>query len=327
MQTIKKFNFFKTLNRVQELLLDTIGLLRIQKPNSSLKEHLRAVAKYFFLGIKNITNERPIFLDFDTNLSKNKIWWFFSNQLGFTLKHINVRDYLNTPVVLKTTNGVEQMPDRLFNSSTNSLLQIRVVSELLNKNYSSFRVEKWEHWLSRYQLTNDRLLKNAGITNAKLSSLSTLEIGAGIGVNSLVESLMVEQGVVNINYDLPGMLSLQRNIRDFLVLEEQNEELFNNIKYTSNYEELLTLLSNNEYKILTYWAFTEFPLEEREKFEKVFKGAKYAIVVANRLFDDVDNFDYIHKLAKRINKDLYETHVENPANLGYVKNHKAFLLV
>lgn len=142
-----------------------------------------------------------------------------------------------------------------------------------------------------------------------------------------MQSLNVEKGIININYDLPGMLSLQKNIRNFLVAEEGNEEMFNNIKYTSNFEEILTLLSDYEYRVLTYWAFTEFPLEEREKFKKVFQGVKYIIIVSNPLFDDVDNFYYIQNLAKRIKKNIYETHVENSANLNHVKNHKAFLLV
>ena len=85
------------------------------------------------------------------------------------------------------------------------------------------------------------------------------------------------------------------------------------------------MLSKNYY-IVSRYAFSEFPLNLRNEFEKIIKNSKFALFLSNVEFEKIKNVNYFQDLAKKINKKLTIKNFIYPEQDIFTKKHNFFIL-
>ena len=85
-------------------------------------------------------------------------------------------------------------------------------------------------------------------------------------------------------------------------------------------------LKNKNYFITSYWAFTEFNLEDRNKFLEVIKNAQFSMFLSNNEFENVDNELFFYELSKKVNKNLLVIPFKKKNQRGFTKRHNYYIL-
>ena len=83
---------------------------------------------------------------------------------------------------------------------------------------------------------------------------------------------------------------------------------------------------SKDYTVFSSYAFSEFPITIRKKFEELIKKSKLSIFLSNNKFENVDNNEYFSKVSERLQKNLVIKNFEYPSQDGYTKKHKYFIL-
>ena len=95
-------------------------------------------------------------------------------------------------------------------------------------------------------------------------------------------------------YDLPEMIAVQKVVFGETFSDQQDK-----IKSFDNLKNLESYLSGKRYVVHSYWAFTEFPFDLREKMEHIIFNSDYAQFACNSTFEGVDNVEYFKATIKK----------------------------
>jgi len=172
-------------------------------------------------------------------------------------------------------------------------------------------------WLSIFGALLQRCEElEPGIMN-KMKGHKFIEFGPGLGFAGQLFSQLFE--VNGINYDLPVVTKVRG-----LCLEEyknHNADFFIEPEEIERVEELeRRVLSLDKYSFISTWAFTESPLSVREKFEGIIANSNICVIVSNKEFSDIDNFNYLQEMAGRL-----KNHRHIKCDLGFLKSAPSFL--
>lgn len=91
------------------------------------------------------------------------------------------------------------------------------------------------------------------------------------------------------------------------------------------------MLSQQEfpYIVIAFWSFSELSFGKREGYLELIGRSKLAIVASNTNFEGIDNFDYIHDLAVRLNKKVESKgmgEIFGNSIPSYLSKHNVFAL-
>ena len=91
----------------------------------------------------------------------------------------------------------------------------------------------------------------------------------------------------------------------------------------------VNIASQVSYCLIAFYSFTEIHPDERIKYYKLLHDAEYSIIVTNKQFEGVSNFDYLEKLAQDLNQKF--SYIELQTIFGpdipkCVKYHRIYLL-
>jgi hypothetical protein len=151
-----------------------------------------------------------------------------------------------------------------------------------------------------------------------MKNLSVLEIGPGVGFNSLIYESFIKKEIYF--YDFEEMIDIQKNIL------QNFSNLKNKINFFSNIDLLKKKIKNDNYFITSYWAFSEFDIEDRSNFSEIIEKSKFSIFLSNSKFEKINNHDYFNNLSKKINKKLLIFPFEKKYQENFTKSHNYYIL-
>ena len=201
----------------------------------------------------------------------------------------------------------QQNIDIITDKATN-----KIIKEFNYLNYNSVY-----DWLDTY----NQSLKNEKITfesYKNIKDLSVLEIGPGIGFNSLIYESFTSKDIYF--YDFKEFLDIQKKIlKNF-------DNLLNKVNFFSDIDLLKDKLKDKDYFVTSYWAFSEFNMEDRKMFYKVIENAAFSLFLSNPNFEDVSNHVFFNDLSKKINKKLLVIPFEKNNQQIFTKAHNYYIL-
>jgi len=142
-------------------------------------------------------------------------------------------------------------------------------------------------------------------------------LGAGIGTNAALHASLSKKGVYT--FDIPAMNS----VREIVTGKISKSVALSEITYFSDPKKLTESTKDKPYIVISYWAFTEFPLELRSQFEDLLTGAKFCFIISNPEFEGVNNFEYFESLKNRLGM---QTLLFGDIHWQKLKNHRYVLL-
>jgi hypothetical protein len=116
------------------------------------------------------------------------------------------------------------------------------------------------------------------------------------------------------------MIDIQKNIL------QNFSNLKNKINFFSNIDLLKKKIKNDNYFITSYWAFSEFDIEDRSNFSKIIEKSKFSIILSNSKFEKIKNHYYFNNLSKKINKKLLIVPFEKKYQENFTKSHNYYIL-
>lgn len=312
--------FFKIYNYFR-LYLFTI-FSDISPNNTTLKTNLiiffKAAFLNFFYSYKNIFKNLP---DKRFSFSHGNYWQRCINHLNFVNLYYDNNKLHKSPILNLTVINFNyknrtsnNLKDAFFKNEKLNYFTKIIFNLFSNSNYNNIL-----QWFGAYYYTFSNKILSENQLN-KINNSLILEIGPGLGLNSLIYSEKNKHEI--FFYDLEQMSEIQKKVENSL---RKNCQI-NKIKYFSDVNNLEAQLINKDYVIYSSYAFTEFPIKLREKFNDILKNSKLSIFLSSEIFENVENKTYFISLANRLKKRLEIKKFVYPSQDFYTKKHNYFIL-
>lgn len=289
-------------------------------PNQNIRSNVIIFIKSAFYNLKySYKNIFEPSNDKKFEFSKGSYWNRCINHLNFIEKYFDINQIHKAPVlqltVLNFSSGFNKKLENNF-FSNNKLLDY---SKFLLNIFNDVNSKSMLYWFGSFYYTFES--DTISNTDKKIIMNShVLEIGPGLGLNSLIYSDFNSKKI--FYFDLNSMLRIQKKIEKKI----KKTHSINEIIYSDDVAELEKTLENKEYYIVSRYAFSEFPIYLRNKFEKLIKNSKFSLFLANVEFENVKNEKYFQDLAKKIQKNLVVKDYYYPEQDNFTKKHKYFIL-
>ena len=270
------------------IIFDALRLLLFPYPKSFKKR-----LKWFLLNLAHgsfFCNRK-----FPTTTQTDNIktpWNTIREHFCFVNKYYKSRHILQSPVVCSTMFLKNEPKHKVSNNQIN--LEIKQIakewSSCLNETQSNI-----ENWMSAF----GAILMKAEELNPrfidKMKSSKLIEFGPGLGAMSVLYSRLFQ--TETFLFDLPELTILRSII--FELLSENGHPGY---KSFQQYHDFDTLVSKKptRFNFISTWAFTESPIELREKFFPMLQDSETILIVSNKHFGDVDNFAYFKRFIEKI---------------------------
>ena len=289
--------------------MNTLSLLLINTPSS-----ITGKIKWFFHNLRNgaIIKKRK-FIILKTSEKRN-IWSDYRKHFHFVSEYYPPKNILKSPVVRKTMFDINA-PKQVIRSQ-----QIKSAIEEISLGIEkSFSVKKKlsKAWMSNFgSILEEAINLDQNFENL-IRAKYFIEFGPGLGFNGKLISLLYNP--TPIFYDLPEIT----NVRS-LVLKEFEKYGKTNKKISEEFFEINPFFKKinkvQSFSFISTWAFTETPLELREKFFQIINKSQVALIVSNPKFEDVNNYLYLEHLSKKL---INHKHIFR--DLGFLKKSPKFL--
>lgn len=311
--------FFKIYNYLRLYLFTIFSNI---SPNNKLKSNLIIFFKSAFLNIlysyKNILINLP---DKKFFFSSGNYWQRCVNHLNFVGLYYDNDKLHKSPVINLTVINFNyknrtshDLSDAFFKNE-----KLNYFSEIIYKLFSNSNYNNILQWFGAYYYTfSNKTLSEKQLN--KINNSVVLEIGPGLGLNSLIYSEKNKHEI--FFYDLEQMSEIQKKVENSL---RKNCHI-NKIKYFSDVNNLEAKLINKDYVIFSSYAFSEFPITLRKKFDDIIQNSKLSIFLSNESFENVENKTYFSSLANRLKKNLEIKKFVYPSQDGFTKDHNYFIL-
>lgn len=303
------------------MFLSLLKLIQFGYPNKSGIRLVRAISRYFILGIRNFpkVNKQVI----PKVQIGSKLWQHYNRWLLFQIKYIDPRDWGNTPLIRDVT-FVKTDPLQGKVLETISVENVNLIKNLATGYGNAFRgfgIEEIIDWLNRYLLILNAFEEQGISPLTGVESLS--EIGPGFGP---VMALASRKKRSFYSFDTFEMQIIARH-----VCENAFKGSSNVVYQPTNLVDKgsLEFIPEEKFAVIAFYSFTEINLAERVKFHALIEKSEYSLIATNERFEGVDNFGYIEELAEKIGakcqykrfEDILGTAISN-----YVKYHRLYLI-
>lgn len=311
--------FFKIFNYFRLYLFTIFSNI---SPNNNLRSNLIIFFKSAFFNLfysyKNILKNLP---DKKFSLSRGNYWQRCINHLNFVGLYYDNDKLHKSPIINLTVINFNyknrtshDLKDVFFKNEKLNYFSKIIYKLFTNSNYNNIL-----QWFGAYYYTFSNKILSENQLN-KINNSLVLEIGPGLGLNSLIYSEKNKHEI--FFYDLEQMIEIQKKVENSL---RKNYQI-NKIKYFSDIENLEAQLTNKDYVIFSSYAFSEFPIKLREKFDYIIKNSKLSIFLSNEKFENVENKIYFSSLANRLKKSLEIKKFVYPSQDGFTRKHNYFIL-
>lgn len=297
-------------NDMLEISRNLIDLWRVGFPNRGRRQLARVLATHLWYAVKGVGRAAKAAPSEEAVLP-SPVWQAFNRHLRFQLQYYAPRDQIMGPVIRHTAGGflASQLP--YYEGDLPEEVDV-LATDLAGL----FPVDaaRWKKWLSIY----------AGALatfNLNLRGSDTLEIGPGIGAGMVLAARL--SGCRSYSYDMPEMRTVQRVVHDFYCSAHDLPR--DRLEYLVSVEEVVKRIET-PYSVLSFWAFSEMPVELRDQFGGVIEKSRFALFAANAVFEGVDNEAYFAGLAQKIGR-RHEVATLPLAQLpAYMQKHRLHLI-
>jgi hypothetical protein len=288
-------------------------------PNNSYLKDLIFNANTNFrnikFSIKNCFNKPGEFKNINIY---SRYWNNAIVHLRFALNYYEPIDLVNSPIIRATACGFGKKNNDLREEEMVKKKFLYKITKEICKKFKKIDFSSLFNWLDVYFGSLDSGVIGKDLSS-KIKELSVLEIGAGLGMNAYLWPYYTKN-TYHI-YDLYEMNCLQKKIHSIFA----NNLKTNKINYTSDIEILKNKLKN-KYFIVSYWAFSEFPMQTRKLFEDIIEKSKFSIFLANENFENVSNHAYFKNLSTNLNRYLKIVPYIHRNQPEFTKKHKFFII-
>ena len=284
-------------------------MLFINTP-SSITEKI----KWFIFNLRNGAIVKKRKFQSLKNLDRKNIWSDYRKHFHYVSEYYPSKNILKSPVVRKTMFDINA-PKQLIKSKPINCA-IEEISLGIEKTFS-VKKNSSKAWMSNFGL----ILEEASKLDPNFENLIRanyfVEFGPGLGFNGQLISLLYNSNP--IFYDLPEI----KNVRS-LVLKEYKKFSKQRKQLPDEFSEINPLFEKinqiPKFSFISTWAFTETPVETRNKFLKMINKSQVSLIVSNPKFEDVDNYLYLEHLSKKL---INHKHIFR--DLGFLKKSPKFL--
>lgn len=288
--------------------------------NQNIKSYIIIFFKSAFFNLKY--SYRNIFKPANNivfEFSKGNYWDKCINHLNFVGKYFNVNQIHKATVVELTIQSFTSKLDKNLNNDFFNNKNLINYSKYLFKLFNDTKYNKMLYWYgSFYHTFISNILSSNELEIIKNSNV--LEIGPGLGLNCLFYSDFNSKEIYF--FDLSSMILIQKKIES----EIKKTKKLNNIIYNDDVVSLEKALKEKRFYIMSWYAFSEFPINLREKFENLIRLSKFSLFLSNTIFENVENEKYFKNLSYRINKKLTIKDYIYPNQDKFTEKHKYFIL-
>ena len=289
-------------------------------PNRNIKSYVIIFLKSAFYNLKySYKNIFEPSNDIKFKFSKGSYWSRCINHLNFIEKYFDTHQIYKAPVLQLTVQNFSSRFNKKLENNFFSNNRLIDYSKFLSNIFSNVNNKSMLYWFGSfyYTFTSDTISNN---DKEFIKNSHVLEIGPGLGLNSLFYSDFNSKQI--FYFDLSAMLRIQKKIEKKI----KKTHNLNEIIYIDNVAELEKALEHKEYYIVSRYAFSEFPINLRDKFENLIKKSRLSIFLSNVEFENVKNEKYFQDLAKKIEKNLVVKDYYYPEQDRFTKKHKYFIL-
>lgn len=154
------------------------------------------------------------------------------------------------------------------------------------------------HWLRTYQFGFTEFISDPAALSDFLENTVIVELGAGVGANTAVHASLSKEGV--FVFDIPPMLKLQKQTIGRVAESLQMSD----VRFFSDPEVLMRSVEGKRYIVISYWAFTEFPISLRDTLKPLIKDSEATFIASNSVFEGTDNKDFLEAYASELQRKL-----------------------
>jgi len=254
---------------------------------------------------------------YSDDISKSSFWTNALTHLRFVNYFYDRKNILKAPIIKIVAGGfLRDLSNIDYKNQNIDIITDKAANKII-KEFNYLNYNSVYDWLDTY----NQSLKNEKITfesYKNIKDLSVLEIGPGIGFNSLIYESFTSKDIYF--YDFKEFLDIQKKIlKNF-------DNLLDKVNFFSDIDLLKEKLKDKDYFVTSYWAFSEFNMEDRKMFYKVIENASFSLFLSNPNFEDVSNHVFFNDLSKKINKKLLVIPFEKKNQPGFTKAHNYYIL-
>ncbi len=288
-------------------MLSLLELAAIKLPRYMSKRKL--IRNYLLLSLKTaFCAHRKGFeyrtFPFHDSVLPTGVWGEFTKVFEVYFQKISAREMLDSFIVRRTMLPASSKDFELFTQNraivkdyfkgTEVPELVQQLLETVPETFNGVHRPVIENWLWSYYWPF--YLFREHISRDSVIDTMPVELGAGTGLFNL--SIGGATGKCRTAvFDLPVALHLQKIVADVLA---NHKILVPNTYRTSDLDELALQVLDEPYSVYSFWAFTEFPSELREKTLPLFQKSDFSIIASNPVFEGVDNRHYFETLAERM---------------------------
>lgn len=288
-------------------------------PNRKIKYFLYFFFKTAYYNLKY--SYKNIFIpsnEFKFKFTKGNYWNRCINHLNFVGKYFDINKIHKAIVIENTVQNFTSQSDKNLNNDFFYNKNLINYSKYLTKFFKDVKYNNMLYWYGKcYHSFISNILSSKQIEITKNSHV--LEIGPGLGLNSLFYSDFNSRDIYF--FDLNSMILIQKKIEN----EIKKTKKLNNIIYNHDVSSLEKSLASKQFYIFSKHAFSEFPINLREKFENLVRLSKFSLFLSNTFFENVENEKYFKNLSYKINKKLTVKDFVYPNQDKFSKTHKYFI--
>ena len=221
----------------------------------------------------------------------NNPWSVLKKHLHLVIEYYKPKNLLKAPIVCHTM-FVKNAPER--NAKSNQInLEIKQIARDWSRCFEENQ-NNLENWVSTFGLFLEKAEELGPRFTDRMNSSVPVEFGPGLGAAAMLYSKYFKTKVVL--FDLPETTILRK-----IIFESLSKNGFDENRY-EQYSDIDSLMAKkpNVTSFISTWAFTETPLELREKFFPLLKDSMAILIVSNNHFGNVDNFSYLKNLSKKL---------------------------
>lgn len=303
------------MNRFFYLIIDSIGLLTASYPKT-----FREKVRWFFINFRYGLAGRPSTLSKPIRFRKQGagVWDVMRKQFGYVGNYYCSKDYLHAPAI---RNTMFSLPEYFASIDPTSRT---IVQELSLEISRVFGVDsRGTHaWLTTFAAIVARIGHKDKKCLAALQDSPIIEFGPGTGLAGILYNRLLGQKVYFL--DLEEVTRLRGKILELLADQTKRDLGVSNLAF----EDFCSSEVLENFSFISTWAFSETPVEVRERYKPFLAKSKIVLIIANAKFNEVENHQYFG------NNFLSQSHEliadEDLSFLGknypsYMKRHRFYL--
>ena len=292
---------------IKTLAMSIKTLAGIELPGYMSKRRL--IANYFGLTAKTAFGSfrgglKYRTFPFQSSYLPPGVWGQFTKGLEAYYEHVAAHYILDSFIVRRTMLPASSNDMARFSKYRHIIAdyflgtevpdRIQCVLEHVPTMFKGVDRQMLELWLWSYfypfYLFRDRISRDAVLDSIPV------ELGAGLGVFNLAIGGACSKRQTAI-FDLPAVLHLQNIVSELLTEQGFCVPTTDRV---SNLPDLVVKTAGQRYSVMSYWAFTEFPLELRDQAVSLLQKSEFCLFASNPVFQGVDNRHYFEALVAQM---------------------------